>query len=279
MKLQSLGHTGVLTILSVMFATCLSGARPAEADEADELKKLQKEVQVIQKAVADPLANELQYFRVRIRLRSLKSRTESMIKKYAKQDDEGHRLHKLHGQIIAELKTVNSRLPEPPIRPVSRGLPVPKFDPDKKLGQLAAELHQAQTALVESLISKSKSKGNDNKLAELILAQEKLAWEAGWPFTRKEEALYRNARGLTAEVYHMRRNRGVERINNQLARDAAKVGREPPRPFVIHHPEDKADREAILKHLTEKHGKAAKAWSKGTRPFDSAERAVLLGTR
>lgn len=262
--------------LLVVFTCILCPARlPAQQKALD---KLGSEVQAVEKVLADPLAGEEEYLEARKSLQSHIRAVDNLLQDTDERDDNP--AVSLHDRIVKALRTVQSRLSESTEKIALVGFAIPDYDEQKLLGELTTALQNAQTALVTHLHS---SPGDDATTASLltawILAQENLAWEAGWPFTSGEADDFKANGKLTADIYLARRARGVERINEKLRSDHAFNGRESRREFSIHAPEAKQSRDAITKALTALRGDAAKVWSKGTQKFSSQVRSELLKGR
>ncbi len=265
-----------LLLSSFLLSCCIDGA--AAQDEA-AIAKLQQQVDAIEKSVADPTAGERAYAASHARLVLLQQQADAMIDKFRlKEDDADSPLFKLHFRITRLLRDVRGRLPDQPeTAAAGTGLPVPQFDDRKLLGKLAQELESRHNELADHLRRSPKdSAGAGEILVNLVLKQEELAWEAGWPFTEEEAVAYKKSGKLAPDIYLQRRERGLERINQQLQLDASSVGREAQREFVIHHPTDTEAQQAITKSLFERRGEAAKVWMKGTKPLDETEQKALL---
>ena len=266
-----------LAVLVVVCCLCISRLHAQD----EELKKAENDLAAIEKVIADPLSGELQFVQARTRLQALLIRVETLLEDVSEEDDS-HPGHKVQDRIAKALKAVRARLPKVPAAVARVGFPIPEYPQEKLLGELAGELQKAQSALANHIHRSPDDKGTIRVLLrEFILAQEELAWEAGWPFTSGEANDFRAAGNkLTADIYLARRARGVERVNEQLKSDHARYGRgRPSRSFIIHAPEDRADEADIVEALTPSRGVAANVWNKGTQKFDEQERLALLNGR
>lgn len=256
------------------FATCLF----ATVAVAQNRKELESQLREIEKKISNPLAGEAEHRDAQRQLQALLQRASAAAEGLI--DDESHPIHSVHARIMKSLAGVTARLPsETPAAETATGFPVPNYDDGKLLAELANKVRSAQTVLAKAMRESPKEVDLLNQLlAELVLAEENLAWEAGWPFNEKEVAAYKKADQLTSEIYLSRRQRGVEQVNAQLQTEAASTGRGTSlREFVIHAPVGKDAVAAVDKALYELRGKASKGWQKGTKPFDSKESAALLG--
>jgi hypothetical protein len=262
--------------LLVILTCVLCPARLRAQQEA--LTKLDSEVRAVEKVLADPLAGEEEYLEARKSLQSHIKAADNLLQDVEERDDNP--AVRLHDRIVKALRTVQSRLSDSTESVALVGFALPEYDEQELLGKLATTLQSAQTALATHL---HKAPDDDATTASLlkawILAQENLAWEAGWPFTSGEADDFKANGKLTADIYLARRARGVERINEKLRSDHAFNGRESRREFSIHAPEAKQSRDDITKALTALRGEGAKVWSKGTQKFSSQVRSELLKGR
>lgn len=244
--------------------------------QSKETQILEKQFGPIQDIVDDPLATTRDYEEAKVGLVKLLTETEAVINKY--RVEEGSELSGLHGKMVAAIATIRGRLPNPPSNDNRTGFPVPEFESDTQVGKAATALRAAQTALAQQLLSTPADEKATNKLIEsMILAQEALAWEAGWPFDDREATGYKRAGKLTIDIYHTRRNRGIANVNSQLATDASQVGRKTPRLFVIHAPENKSLLLNVSKTISELRDDLGEAVMKGTVVFSTREQDALLG--
>jgi hypothetical protein len=176
-------------------------------------------------------------------------------------------------------------------------LPVPMFEDRRELSDLANALRTAQMNLRQQLRgANADAQKTETLLAEMIGAEERLAWAAGWPFTLEEAAEVRLLRTGTAsdmdrrivQLAGARRARGVARINQQLSQEADSVGRPNPPPFAVHRPTTQSGQRIVDRRLTEwlstelgvklpPDSPALTVLARGTRRFDQAATSALLG--
>jgi hypothetical protein len=263
-----------LGVLLTALITCLF----AKAATAQDHKQLDLQLQAIEKKLSNPLAGEAEHRGAQRQLQALLERAAAAAQ--GNIDDESHPIHSVHARITQSLKGVTARLPsESSAAETATGFPVPNYDDGKLLADLSNQVRSAQAALAKAIRESPKDVDLLNELLiNLVLVEENLAWEAGWPFNAKEVAAYKKADQLTSEVYLSRRQRGVEQVNAQLRSEADTTGRGTSfREFVIHAPVNKDAVAAVDKAISQLRGNAAKDWRKGTKPFDAKESAALLG--
>ncbi len=276
--------TATIRCLAIRCAACFVVAAlvtclVATTAVAQSPRELDAQLREIEKKLSSPLTGEAEHRDAQRQLQALLQRASAAAEAVA--DDESHPIHSVQARITQSLARVTARLPsETPPAETATGFPVPNFDDGKLLSELANEVKTAQTALAKAMRESPKDVELLNKLlADLVLAEENLSWEAGWPFNEKEVAAYKKADQLTCDVYLSRRGRGVEQVNRQLRAEADTTGRGTSlREFVIHAPVGKDAVAAVEKALSQLRGaEATKDWQKGTKPFDSKESAALLG--
>lgn len=273
--------TASVIVLSLL--TFAGNSRTASA-QGNELDRISKRVKALKKVVNDIYVTEEKLHEVGDELQDMLDRTNELARGSAEQNISKP-IIEAQEQILPLLTLVRQRLPEenatekPPVRRAPRaGIGIPHFDSGKLIGQLAGEVSKGQYRLSRHLAKTSPDKATTDKLVvDMILAEEALAWEVGWPFTASEVAKLKAAGDkLTDEVYLSRRDRGLERINQRVRVDFEGVGRTPPPPFVIHQPTDSAVRLEVEKRLKELRGITV-PWEKGSTAFDKQEQMVLLG--
>jgi hypothetical protein len=244
---------------------------------AEDPASIAKRVKEIKKTLSDPLAGEAEHRTARKQLQALVARTSPLIGGLP----EDHPLQDAHFSAQSLLNEVDARLPsEDPEAPGAVGFPVPQFEDGKLLSRLAKQVKSAQHGLAKALREHPKDKKLLNALLiDLVLAEENLAWEAGWPFTEEEAEDYKDSGDtISPKIYLSRRERGIKVINDQLAKEAGTTGRgESQRPYVIHAPVDKESRQAVAEALDMLRGSGATDWHDGTKPFDAKERQALFG--
>ncbi len=279
MNKAALAYVGLRCVCGVAFvAICVWHGGVLAQDK--EVAELEKQVNDVAKAVNRPAANEKDFRAAANRLSGLLAKTNKLIEESGDRGDEETPLTKLQGRILSLQKEVDERLPSQPSRRVANartGFASPNFDERKLLAKLSEELSASQVACANQLRrSPDDPKANRDAITKLILAEERLAWEAGWPHIAKEAAAIEKSGGLTADVYVGRIQRGIERINKQTAFDYERVGRDPPHPFVLHYPEDEEHQTIVTRMLIKQRGEAAEAWTKIAKPFNEEHRKVLL---
>jgi hypothetical protein len=265
--------------------TLAGGSRVAKAQD-NELGRIATRVQALKKTVNDKYVSEEKLREVGDELQDMLDRTNELARGLAEQNIS-KQLLAVQEQILPMLTFIRERLPEensgekPVVRRAPRGgIGMPQFDSKKLIGRLAMEASKAHYRVSRHLTTSSRDEATTNKLIiEMILAEEALAWEVGWPFTDGEVAKLKAAGDkLTEEVYVSRRDRGIKRINDRVSADYKGVGRTPPPPFVLHHSDDKTVQLDVQKQLKELRGVAG-SWDEGTTAFDDQEQLVLLGEK
>lgn len=271
----------IVVALLVLFAS----ARHTFAQD-NELRSIATRVQTLKKVVNDKYVSEQELRKVGDELDDMLARTNELARGLAEQN-VSRSLIAVQEQILPLLAFIRERLPEEESRdaPVRRrapraGIGVPQFESRKLIGRLAGEAAKAHYRLSRHLAKSNPDKATTDKLlVEMILAEEALAWEVGWPFTAGEVTKLKAAGGgMTEEVYLGRRDRGLERINERVRTEHESVGRTPPPPFVIHHPIESAVAREVTEQIRELRGIDG-SWEKGTTAFDDHEQLVLLGKK
>jgi hypothetical protein len=254
----------------------VASSRAAESGRPDA-EGIENQVQAARAVVEDELAQEQQLRSVQRELQELLDTTNQQVEELGGERVPDHPMVKVHTQIIALRAAIESRLPPTESgagSPRRVAFPVPTYSDKKIVGKAANQLWAAQTKLADCL-RQSPDDGEQSQelLVDMILAEENLAWEVGWPFTAEEAASVKKTGQVTGEVYLGRRSRGVKRVNEDLARHYQSVGREPAGAgFVIHSPDSKAIQRAIRERLAELRGEAAaRVWMKGTQTLDERQ--------
>ena len=179
------------------------------------------------------------------------------------------------------LDKIDARLAAAPVSgPPKTGFPLPEFANSALLGQLVSELRTAQTELVGHLRERPDDEaGLQLRLKALMLVEEALAWEAGWPYQANESAEFDGAGYPSADLYIKRIQRGIERLKEQMSVEAAANGRTDFRPFVMHRLDDATSLDAMILAIGQRRGEeAAKAWAESlTQPLTAIDRSALLG--
>jgi len=268
MKNQNWAIFASLTLL-----LCVLALTPANSQDTGEL---QKRFEAVNKVVQDPLTDESGIRKALSELESLTKVTQEFEEGDLKPGDPKAELAK---SIVNTLREVESRLPEGfqsrlEMRP---GFPVPEFDDRKLLARNADELHEAQKRLAR-LIRRDDSAGpqTEELLHAVSVAQESLAWEAGWPFTKEEAEAVRAAGRLTEKVYLSRLKRGITRINEQIDREFDANGRPVERPFTVHVSAEDSGKEQFARHLAEL--RKLESFPKEVfREFDKEQAEILKG--
>ncbi len=261
-------------------------ASAASAQEKPDLKRIDEQAKGIEKVVSDDYADETQLKQIRAELEKLLAATRAGVEISKDERLADAQTIRVQVQLLKLLSSVDARLLDDindeqfEVRIVQGAtFPIPYYSDHKLTAKAALELSEAQAVLRDQLTkAPDDEEKSTNLLVEMVLAQEKLAWEAGWPFTEDEAREAKSAKAITERVYQSRRDRGLKRINEHLRKAMEGVGRTPPRPFVIHQPASKAAQRAIEARLTELRG-VGLYWINGTLPFDEKERDVLLGKR
>ena len=159
--------------------------------------------------------------------------------------------------------------------------PIPEYANTPLLLEKVNTLLQRQVALGKVLAVETAKRKTDAKhqtLAAMILAQEELIWEAGWPFTQEEVATIEKAGGkVPRTIYLSRLERGLETLNKKVTQERASVGRgQPARQFVLYRPAESKAAKPIDTHLLDLRGHAD-AWKELAKPFDEeAEKLFSL---
>jgi hypothetical protein len=283
-------------VMATLILLCL-GTLPGGADEETppDLQAIVKEldparvsafVDGLQKEVADELVPQETVESAQRDLQRLKEAIDEHIERLGGEariagDDP---IIKVHTRILVLLDAIEARLPQQDEHfGASRRalLPVPHYDAQKTVGKAANQLHDKLAKLSGHLQAETSDPDEVRAaLREVILAQEKLAWEAGWPFTAEEASLVRQAGELTSDAYLHRRKRGVASINERLQKAAQSVGRDRSAvAFVLHRPEAEAEQQAVTEALVERRGAAAKGWMEGTERIDEKQLRRLLESR
>ena len=263
-------------ILSAVASTALLLVLTSISGFAQDLGEIEKRFAAVSKVVSDPLSDEAAIRKSLRELEKLARATREIEEGDLRPGSSGARLVK---EVAGTLKLVRSRLPaelasETPARP---GFPVPQFDGKELLADRASVLHGAQQQLASHLRKGGKpGKQSDALLHEVTKAQEDLAWEAGWPFTKKEADEVRKAGRLTEGAYASRLERGIRRINQQIKSEIDSNGREHGRPFVISHPTTADGKKKLAQHL-EKLRQVGGLPTGLVREFDAKEAEVLKG--
>lgn len=256
------------------------------AAQQKELAQIQRRFQQLNKEVTDRFTSDEELTNAAADLKDLLAQTNELVTATEKTTGFEQQVINTQTEILNALKTVEQRLPGDVLSGGRiglsgvTGLGVPVYDPNTTIGQLATEVRKAQVEL-RNHYRKPERAAKDTRrlLQQLVLAEEKLAWEVGWPFTSAEIRKLKaqeESDALTEEVYHSRRERGVKRINEHLKQQFESVGRGAPRPFVVHTPNDKAEQRTIAMVLAKTRGDFD-FWSRGVKPFDDTQRRILLG--
>jgi ElaB/YqjD/DUF883 family membrane-anchored ribosome-binding protein len=255
---------------------CLSTSFTADA-ATPSLAEIEKKLPPIQQKVDSELSNETTLQDAQRELKQLLQNTEELLNAAGGEFKPDRAIVAVQVKILELLAKVDARLPETAddITGGSNAASLPQYSEKKLIGQAAKKLSTAHGQLTDHLRKSPADKKTGQKLlTDLIVAQEALAWEVGWPFTAEEAVAVKKAGHVPPDVYLSRRNRGVERINERLKKAAESVGREPSgKPFAIYSPTSEADQKQLDAQLIKLRGEGAKVWMKGTQPFD--EKALL----
>lgn len=244
---------------------------------AQETRELQNRFDQVKKIVGDPLTDEAGIRKALRELDNLAKMTQEFEEGKLEPTDPRSTLAR---GVVETLRQVRSRLPadlerraEP--RP---GFPVPDFQDKELLANLASELDRAQRNLARH-VRKAGELGEQGEklLFEVSKSQEKIAWEAGWPFTKEEAEQVRGAGKLTKKAYANRLKRGSQRINEQIALETDANGRVRGRPFVIHLSANANGRKMLARHL-EKVRQIGSLPEDMIRLFEGEEINALKGT-
>ncbi len=316
-----------LTLLVIGFCTVASTAvaqtapPPSVQQQAPRgsAAELQAEITKLRAAVQDPFATEAMLSTARRELQSLSARLNELVPIDPGGADPVGPVAAAQVEVRDLLASINGRIGRPgepaggvPRAVLASGLSVPNFDEEGRNHELANALRAAQMKLRDHLRSRSQdAKTTDDLVAEMIVAEERLAWQAAWPFTVAEEKELRALRAppsVTAaspkgdlgeqneidrrvgDVYARHRARGVAIINARLVQEASSVGRATPPAFAIHRPTTRAGQRAVEQRLAawiasevgvkvQPGGPALLLLANGTRPFDDDLAAALRGDR
>ena len=293
--------------LSILLA-CLFAAVPghtaaqpqkpdAQAVSKYSVAEMQAAVSKLRATIQDRLTTEDALAEAQRDLQIFRARANELATANTSKKDASGPTTTLLLEIRDLLATLDGKLGAPAsTAPAGRnGLPVPVFDDRRELADLANKLRAAQSNLREHLRgTNADAQKTEALLAEMIGAEERLAWAAGWPFTPEETAEIRLIRGSKAsdvdrriaQLYGGRRARGVSRVNAQLSHEAESVGRATPAPFVIHRPTTQGGQRIVDRRLAEwlstelgvtlqPDSPALIVLARGTRRFDEAVVAAL----
>ena len=240
---------------------------------AQDLAKAEAKIKALQKIVADDLSGQQEFAQTEADLLELLQQLKT-----TREPAAGSREAKVFDSLGELLIKVRARVPESYAGGSGQqtALPIPQFAENKLIGQIAQQLRKSQVDLLSQLRKNPDATQARELLIAVVLGQEELAWEAGWPFTDDEIKAYRPAGGLTKEIYLSRRQRVLKQINEDLKADFEAVGRESSREFAIFCPTSEADVSQITERLMEKRGKAAADWRERTKPFDETLRTSLF---
>jgi hypothetical protein len=271
----------VLAALSALTAVTFVQA----ADQGDVVRRVEVQVGSAEKVIRSDTAQEKDLLAVQSELQKLLTAVNEEVSAIGGEENPDSPVIKAHSRLTACLAAIDARLPHHDSSPGTTRLgplPVPQYDEKKIVGRAARELVAAQQKLADHLRNTKGTTAETSKLlADLIQAQENLAWELGWPFTSEEADAIKKADGLTPEVYLSRRNRGVEQISRHLQQDLQSSGRETTGSgFVIYSPAAEADLKEVELRLVKQRGAAVKdIWRKDTTPFDADAFRQLAGAR
>lgn len=285
-----------------------TASRPSAGDIQSAVARLRTMVQ-------DPFATEATLATARTELIALRTRANESVP--ASDKDVAGPVAAAQLEIQNLLTTIDARLGPAPDMTAGRtsraaraaGLSVPAFDTGRGPRDLADAVRAAHGKLSEQLrTAPLTAQPTEAALVDMIVAEERLAWQAGWPFAPDEQKELKDLKDQASkapkgdaaarneidrrigEVYARRRARGVSAINAQLALEAHSVGREAPPPFVIHRPMTRSGQRAVEQRLAElistetglqvqPGGPAVVLLATGTRPFDEALAGTLRGDR
>lgn len=274
----------VATVAAAFHGLMLAGVT-ARAQEPS-LKQIKSDLAAVQKVIDSRFASEKELGNALASLEKQFQITQKMSEFGEANTVRNKELIEVQNQILTALTKVRTRLPDDSASSGGHtlgqrtGFGVPQFDETKLVGQLAAELHQAQIALRDHILKQPTPNGETHELLrKLILAEENLAWEVGWPFSAIEIAELKKLDkedALPDDIYLARRERGVRRINEHFKASFESVGRQPPRPFVIHNLADEKEQKPLADELAKRRA-GVKNWAKGAVAFDARERRALLG--
>ncbi len=280
---RSLFRLFFVVLLFSMTTSFLAATRAD--DERGKLATIEKTLQSVRKVVGSELTQEEELRAAQGQIKKLLESTDKQIREIGGEENPEHPFVIAHSKILAVLATIEARLPhEADAIGTARlsPLPVPKYSDHKVIGKAANELTEVQKKLAVQLRKTPGDKAEvEELLTDVILAQENLAWEVGWPFTAQEAVMVRRAGKLTTDAYLSRRNRGVERINQHLQKDMQSVGREASgKSFGIYSPLSSSHQEQVEQTLVKQRGDAVKAaWTKGTQEFDAKAFGLTGKTR
>lgn len=273
----------------LLLVVLLSAANSVNAQnsQSDLITAFASRINPLKAAIHDRFVSEEELRKMTVELEDILSITNELSRGLREQD-VNRQILDIQKEVIPLLAFARERLPEEDsaenqvVRRAARtGIGVPQFATGKLVSQLADDASKAQYRLSRHLSARTPNPSETSKLmAHMILAQEALAWEVGWPFTAEEIEKIKASKGekLTEEVYLSRRDRGVERINQRIKEDYERVGRTPPPDFVIHSSDDAEVQRLVKAKLEEVRG-ISYPWMKNTTTFDENEQLVLLGKK
>jgi hypothetical protein len=264
-----------IALTAMILMTASAVAAQVTQTSAPGTPDVQATVAKARAAVKDPASNEASLAAVRGDLLKIAAQLERAAGTPAKDADMP--ASAAQGEVRELLAAIERKLgpaPEPPAGRAARasGMPVPVFEDGRATHAAAEALRKAQVKLSEQMRTAGPAQPpSDELVADLIVEQERLAWEAGWPFTPEEAAQLKalkakqdQAKGgrpdvaaandidrQIADLVAKRRARGINVINAQLAREAMAVGRPVPAPFVVHRPATKSGQRLVDSRMAE----------------------------
>ena len=249
------------------FAPAAWAQGPEIQQRPTDIRTLQAEVRRLAAVVQDPYAGEREFSEARAALlRSMEAINRLAAAEVKDDQDAVGPAGELRVQAADLVASIDRRLP--PAAETTSGSAIERtliVVPDFEQGTLAAEqadaLKEAYGALINQMARTSDDRaGRERLVPALVLAQQQLAWAAGWPFSPEEVDLLRSVgrerdRGSTqkafVEVYNRRVSRGVENINRRLAEESDANGRSRAGVYVLYRAASDDQQWAVEKQLLE----------------------------
>ena len=262
----------VIWACALSSAGAFQGAQQSAAS-SQSISDVQGAVARLRATVKDPVVTEAALAKARTELQRLAEQLNKPTAASAKDVDAPGPASTMQLEVRTLLAAIDARLgpaAEPVVRSREAGFPVPQFEEGRVTHAVAAALRAAQVKLGEQI--RSGAPASEELIADVILEQERLAWQAAWPFTEEETAQLRALKasqdrakaGGKVDVAAMndldrrigefvaaRRARGVAVINTQLLQEALSVGRPAPAPFIIHRPTTRSGQRLVEKRIAE----------------------------
>jgi hypothetical protein len=290
-------------------------ARPQAATAATQLpSEIEPAVAKLRTTIQDPASTEADLAKARDDLEKIAEQLDKMTPPAARDTDVPGPLATAQLEVRGLLAKIAGRL-GPRAEPAGRSiraarvaaLPVPEFEEGRTTHELANALRAAQIKLGEHL--RGGGAPSDEQIADIVVEQERLAWEAAWPLTAEEakqlktlKAAQDRAKRKTdaaaaneldrqiGEFVARRRARGLVMINTQLLQEALSVGRDSSPAFAIHRPTTRSGQRLVARRLAEMiavdtglhlqpEGPGVAMLSIGMKPFDANVLSALRGGR